>query len=252
MKINSVAPQFYTSHLTSITSKNITKEKPVEPAFGQQNRNATSPIKRDALSHLAYLGIQNLPYTANVTFKGDPNKQKKGYVQVYTGEGKGKTTAAMGLSLRALGQGKKVNITMFTKGGDNYGEIKAFNKLQPDIRKNLTINQAGLDRIVYTSNETEEDRKIMRQGWENAKKVINSGEADLVVLDEINIAVDLNIIDEKDVLETIKNKPENVEIVMTGRNAHKSIMEVADLVSNIQAVKHYYDAGVMAREGIEY
>ena len=92
----------------------------------------------------------------------------------------------------------------------------------------------------------------MKQGWENAKKVINSGETDLVVLDEIHIAVDLNIIDEKDVLETIKNKPENVEIVMTGRNAHKSIIEAADLVSNIQAVKHYYNAGIMAREGIEY
>ena len=244
MKINSVAPQFYTSQMASIASKNITTKQSVAPAFGQ-TPNVTSPIKRDALSHLAYLGIQNLPYTANVTFKGAPNKQKKGYVQVYTGDGKGKTTAAMGLSLRALGQGKKVNITMFTKGGDNYGEIKAFNKLQPDIRKNLTINQAGLDRIVYTSNETE-------QGWENAKKVINSGETDLVVLDEINIAVDLNIIDEKDVLETIKNKPENVEIVMTGRNAHKSIIEAADLVSNIQAVKHYYNAGIMAREGIEY
>ena len=251
MKINNVAPQFYTSQIASIASKNITTKQSVAPAFGQ-TPNVTSPIKRDALSHLAYLGIQNLPYRANVTFKGAPNKQKKGYVQVYTGDGKGKTTAAMDLSLRALGQGKKVNITMFTKGGDNYGEIKAFNKLQPDIRKNLTINQAGLDRIVYTSNETEEDRRIMKQGWENAKKVINSGETDLVVLDEINIAVDLNIIDEKDVLETIKNKPENVEIVMTGRNAHKSIIEAADLVSNIQAVKHYYNAGIMAREGIEY
>ena len=141
---------------------------------------------------------------------------------------------------------------MFTKGGDNYGEIKAFNKLQPDLRKNLTINQAGLDRIVYTKNETEEDKKIMQQGWENAKKIINSGETDVVVLDEINIAVDLNIIDEKDVLDTIKNKPENVEIVMTGRNAHKNIIDAADLVSNIQAVKHYYNRGVMAREGIEY
>ena len=158
----------------------------------------------------------------------------------------------MGLSLRALGQGKKVNITMFTKGGDNYGEIKAFNKLQPDIRKNLTINQAGLDRIVYTSNETEEDKKIMQKGWEKAKKVIQNGEADVVVLDEINIALDLNMIDEKDVIETIKNKPKNVEIVMTGRNSHKSVIDVADLVSEIKEVKHYYNKGVMAREGIEY
>ena len=149
-------------------------------------------------------------------------------------------------------KGKKVAITMFTKGGDNYGEVKAFNKLQPDLRKNLTLNQAGLDRIVYTSNENENDRIIMQKGWEDAKKIINSGETDVVILDEMNIAIDLNMIDEKDVLETIKNKPENVEIVLTGRNAHQSIIDAADLVSNIQPVKHYWNKGVKAREGIEY
>lgn len=141
---------------------------------------------------------------------------------------------------------------MFTKGGDNYGEVKAFNKLQPDLRKNLTLNQAGLDRIVYTSNQTENDKIIMQKGWEDAKKIINSGETDVVILDEMNIAIDLNMIDEKDVLETIKNKPENVEIVLTGRNAHQSIIDAADLVSNIQPIKHYWNKGVKAREGIEY
>ncbi len=249
MKVNNVAPQYYVSPLNTVKTKET--EAPKTTSF-EQNKNVSSPFKQDALSHLAYLGIQNLKYTANVTFKGNADKKDQGYIQVYTGNGKGKTTAAMGLSLRALGQGKKVNITMFTKGGNNYGEIKAFNKLQPDVRKNLTINQAGLDRIVYTSNETEEDKKIMQKGWENAKKVIKNGEADVVVLDEINIALDLNMIDEKDVIETIKNKPKNVEIVMTGRNAHQSIIDVADLVSNIQEVKHYYNKGVMARQGIEY
>ena len=249
MKVNNVAPQYYVSPLNTVKTKET--EAPKTTSF-EQNKNVSSPFKQDALSHLAYLGIQNLKYTANVTFKGNADKKDQGYIQVYTGNGKGKTTAAMGLSLRALGQGKKVNITMFTKGGNNYGEIKAFNKLQPDVRKNLTINQAGLDRIVYTSNETEEDKKIMQKGWENAKKVIKNGEADVVVLDEINIALDLNMSDEKDVIETIKNKPKNVEIVMTGRNAHQSIIDVADLVSNIQEVKHYYNKGVMARQGIEY
>lgn len=249
MKVNNITPQYYVSQLNTVKSKET--ETPKTISF-EQNKNVSSPFKQDALSHLAYLGIQNLKYTANVTFKGNADKKDQGYIQVYTGNGKGKTTAAMGLSLRALGQGKKVNITMFTKGGNNYGEIKAFNKLQPDVRKNLTINQAGLDRIVYTSNETEEDKKIMQKGWENAKKVIKNGEADVVVLDEINIALDLNMIDEKDVIETIKNKPKNVEIVMTGRNAHQSIIDVADLVSNIQEVKHYYNKGVMARQGIEY
>lgn len=249
MKVNNIAPQYYVSPLNTVKTKET--EAPKTTSF-EQNKNVSSPFKPDALSHLAYLGIQNLKYTANVTFKGNADKKNQGYIQVYTGNGKGKTTAAMGLALRALGQGKKVNITMFTKGGDNYGEIKAFNKLQPDVRKNLTINQAGLDRIVYTSNETEEDRKVMQKGWENAKKVINSGDTDIVVLDEINIALDLKMIDEKDVIETIKNKPKNVEIVMTGRNAHQSIIDAADLVSNIQEVKHYYNKGVMARQGIEY
>ena len=92
----------------------------------------------------------------------------------------------------------------------------------------------------------------MQKSWENAKKVIQNGEADVVVLDEINIALDLNMIDEKYVIETIKNKPKNVEIVMTGRNFHKSVIDVADLVSEIKEVKHYYNKGVMAREGIEY
>ena len=92
----------------------------------------------------------------------------------------------------------------------------------------------------------------MQKGWEDAKKIINSGETDVVILDEMNIAIDLNMIDEKDVLETIKNKPENVEIVLTGRNAHQSIIDAADLVSNIQPIKHYWNKGVKAREGIEY
>lgn len=252
MKINNITPQYYMSPVQASYAKNVENKKSETQQAFYQNSNVTSPFKSDALSHLAFLGIQNLKYTANVTFKGNADKKDKGYVQVYTGDGKGKTTAAMGLALRALGQGKKVAITMFTKGGDNYGEVKAFNKLQPDLRKNLTLNQAGLDRIVYTSNENENDRIIMQKGWEDAKKIINSGETDVVILDEMNIAIDLNMIDEKDVLETIKNKPENVEIVLTGRNAHQSIIDAADLVSNIQPVKHYWNKGVKAREGIEY
>ncbi len=250
MKINSIAPQYYANQVKYIQNNNL-ENKTQKQAFNT-NPNVTSPIKQDALSHLAFLGIQNLKYTANVTFKGNNTDKNRGYIQVYTGDGKGKTTAAMGLALRALGQGKTVDITMFTKGGDNYGEVKAFNKLQPELRKNLTLNQAGLDRIVYTSNETENDRIIMQKGWENAKKVINSGKTDIVILDEMNIAIDLKMIDEKDVIETLKNKPKNVEVVLTGRNAHQAVIDIADLVSNIQPIKHYWNKGVQAREGIEY
>ena len=92
----------------------------------------------------------------------------------------------------------------------------------------------------------------MQKGWENAKKVINSGKTDIVILDEMNIAIDLKMIDEKDVIETLKNKPKNVEVVLTGRNAHQAVIDIADLVSNIQPIKHYWNKGVQAREGIEY
>ena len=227
MKINSIAPQYHANQVKYIQNNNL-ENKTQKQAFNT-NPNITSPIKQDALSHLAFLGIQNLKYTANVTFKGNNTDKNRGYIQVYTGDGKGKTTAAMGLALRALGQGKTVDITMFTKGGDNYGEVKAFNKLQPELRKNLTLNQAGLDRIVYTSNETENDRIIMQKGWENAKKVINSGKTDIVILDEMNIAIDLKMIDEKDVIETLKNKPKNVEealeVVSNGKKLSDIISE---------------------------
>ena len=248
MKVNSVYTTYFNNHAIALPQQ-INKNRQNKQLTNENN--AISPIKQDALTHLAFLGIQNLKYTTNVTFKGNLEKDK-GYVQVYTGDGKGKTTATMGLALRALGQGKTVSITMFTKGGDDYGEIKAFNKLQPDIRKNLRIEQAGLDRIIFASNKNDEDKKIMQAGWENAKKIINSGKTDVVILDELNIALDLKLIDEEDVLKTIKNKPENVEIVLSGRNAHKNIIDAADLVSNIQLVKHYWDKGITARRGIEY
>lgn len=248
MKINSITPSVLK------TTKNIEKTEKLEKTQDYINLPGTFSkrgARLDAFTHMAFLGLQNLNYTTKVSFRGN-KEQNKGYIQVYTGDGKGKTTATMGLALRALGQGKTVSITMFTKGGNNYGEVKAFNKLQPDIRKNLQINQAGLDRIVYKSNQTNDDEEIIKKGWQDAKKIINSGKTDVVILDEMNIAIDLGIIDENDVIDTLKNKPDNVEVVLSGRNAHKDIIDVADLVSNIQLVKHYWDKGIMAREGIEY
>lgn len=182
----------------------------------------------------------------------NPNWAQHGYIQVYTGNGKGKTTASLGLAMRALGRCWKVLIIMFTKGGDDYGELKAFRELAPDIANNLKIVQAGLDRIVYIDNQNEKDREEILKGWELAKKAIKNDEYQLIILDEANIAIDLGIIDVDEVVEVLKNKPDNMEIVLTGRNAHPKIIEIAHLVSNIEPVKHYWDTGIAARKGIEY
>ncbi len=182
----------------------------------------------------------------------NPNWAKHGYIQVYTGDGKGKTTASLGLAMRALGRCWKVLIIMFTKGGDDYGELNSFRNLSPEIAQNLTIVQAGLDRIVYADNKNQNDSDEIKKGWELAKKAILNDEYNLIILDEANIAIDLGLIELDEVLEVLKNKPEDMEIVLTGRNAKPEIIEAAHLVSEIKPVKHYWDTGIAARKGIEY
>ena len=182
----------------------------------------------------------------------NPNWAQHGYIQVYTGDGKGKTTASLGLAMRALGRCWKVLIIMFTKGGDDYGELNSFMNLSPAIKSNLKIIQAGLDRIVYKENETEADIKAVQEGWKLAKQAIKNDEYQLIILDEANIAIDMGFIDVDEAVEVLKNKPEEMEIVLTGRNAHPKIIELAHLVSEIKPVKHYWDTGIAARKGIEY
>lgn len=182
----------------------------------------------------------------------NPKWAKHGYIQVYTGDGKGKTTASLGLAMRALGRNWKVLLIMFTKGGDNYGELTSFKNLSESISKNLTIEQAGLDRIVYSDNKNIDDEQVIKEGFKKAKSAILNNEYNLIILDELNIAIDLKIIDVDDVVELLKNKPADMEVVLTGRNAHEKIIEIADLVSKIEPIKHYWDKGVVAREGIEY
>ena len=182
----------------------------------------------------------------------NPSWAKHGYIQVYTGNGKGKTTASLGLAMRALGRCWKVLIVMFTKGGNDYGELNSFTNLSPTIQNNLKIVQAGLDRVVYENNKTEDDANEIKKGWELAKKAILNDEYQLIILDEANIAIDMNFIDVDEVVEVLKNKPEEMEIVLTGRNAHPKVVEIAHLVSKIEPVKHYWDTGIVARKGIEY
>lgn len=182
----------------------------------------------------------------------NPNWAKHGYIQVYTGDGKGKTTASLGLAMRALGRCWKVLIIMFTKGGDDYGELNSFRNLSPEISKNLTIVQAGLDRIVYQNNKSSADAYEIKKGWELAKNAIKNDEYNLIILDEANIAIDMGFIDLSEMLDVLKNKPEEMEIVLTGRNAKQEIIDIAHLVSEIKPVKHYWDTGIAARKGIEY
>lgn len=189
-------------------------------------------------------------YDANKLY--NPEFSQHGYIQVYTGNGKGKTTASLGLAMRALGRGWKVLIVMFTKGGNDYGELISFSQLCPQMKDNVKIVQAGLDRIVYSKNIKEEDKRLIQEGWQTAKEAIKNDKYQLIILDEANIAIDLDCIKLTDMVETLKNKPQDMEIVLTGRNAKKEVIDIADLVSEIIPVKHYWDKGIRARKGIEF
>lgn len=191
---------------------------------------------------------------ANNKITGGNSLLKRGYVQIYTGDGKGKTTASLGLALRAIGHGWKVLMVHFTKGekfedgGNYYGEVKAASKLMP----NLEVMQFGLDRVVYASNINLDDYKEIRRGWELAKEKVLSGEYGLVIFDEINICVDLGLIKMSEVKEFLMNRPDDMEIVLTGRRAHPELVSMAHLVTEMKPIKHYFDIGVRARQGIEY
>jgi cob(I)alamin adenosyltransferase len=171
---------------------------------------------------------------------------ERGCVQVYTGNGKGKTTAALGLALRAVGRGLRVCVFQFIKGGGPYGEHLIAGKLAPLF----TIIQSGRPGWVNTK-DISEDRRVAQEALLRAKELLTSGDYDLVVLDEINGAVGFGLIDVEQVLDVIALKPERVELVLTGRNAHERVIAAADLVTEMREIKHYFSAGVPARSGIE-
>lgn len=168
----------------------------------------------------------------------------KGYVQVYTGDGKGKTTAALGLALRATGAGFKVYIAQFVKGME-YSELNTITELQ-----NITLKQHGRDCFIYKSPE-DEDIKAAQDGLAEAKEMMLSGKYQVIILDEANIATYYNLFSVDDLLGFIREKPDGVELVITGRKADPRIIEAADLVTEMKEIKHYYQDGVEAREGIE-
>jgi cob(I)alamin adenosyltransferase len=172
---------------------------------------------------------------------------EQGRIQVYTGDGKGKTTCALGLAFRAVGQGFKVHIIHFLKGRDT-GEARAAARLTPE----LTLRYFGRPGLVNLKSPPPEDLELIREGWELARQVIHSGDYDLVVLDEINLALTYGLIPLEEALQVLRQRPAWVEVVLTGRQAPPALVEAADLVTEMRPVKHYYSAGVKARRGIEW
>jgi cob(I)alamin adenosyltransferase len=174
-------------------------------------------------------------------------KAAKGLIIVITGNGKGKTTSAFGQALRAIGQGYKVFILQFMKGRE-YGEFIAAEKYLP----NLTIRKSGLDSFVMRGKPAAIDIELAQKGLDTARKAIMSGKYDMVILDEINVALDFKLIKLKEVLEMIKSKPPVLNLILTGRYAAKEIIKIANTVSEVQEIKHHYNAGIKDRAGIEY
>lgn len=172
---------------------------------------------------------------------------KRGLVQVYTGEGKGKTTAALGLAMRAAGHGLKVYIIQFMKGWPNYGELKTVGG-HPQI----TLRQFGRPEFVDPDKPEPVDREMAQEALREARRVLTSGSYDVVILDEANVALKYGLIELRDVLALIEEKPKHLELVLTGRYAPPEVIERADLVTEMREVKHPYRIGIEGQEGIEY
>ena len=168
-------------------------------------------------------------------------------MQVFTGDGKGKTSAAMGAVVRALGHGLKVYIALFLKGDYLYGERNILSQLP-----NVTLESFGSEQFIDPQNIKPEEKEQAQKALAAARKAVLSGNYDLVVLDEVNLAVSFGLLELDEVLKLLKDRPEGVELILTGRRADSRLVQSADLVTEMLKIKHPYDEGVGAREGIEY
>ena len=175
-----------------------------------------------------------------------PPAKHEGLVQVYTGNGKGKTTAALGLGMRAVGHGFRVYMIQFMKGQINYGELEAVKHLP-----NFTIRQFGRPEFVDREKLDPQDIKFARAALEHAREIMQGGNVDFLILDEINCAIDWGLIEEKEVIDLIRNRPPQIELILTGRYARPTIIELADLVSEVKEIKHPYQKGIGLRRGCE-
>jgi len=175
---------------------------------------------------------------------------KDGLVIVYTGGGKGKTTAALGMALRAVGYNHKICLIQFIKGSWPYGEMVSIKRLEPELE--LIIAGKGFVGIIDDKSPKEDHIKIAKQALKISKEKVQSGNYDIVILDEVNYAINLGLIDVKDVLELIKSKPENLNLVLTGNHAKQEIIDLADLVTEMKEIKHPYKLGIKAKKGIDF
>ena len=171
---------------------------------------------------------------------------EKGTVQVYTGNGKGKTTAALGAALRAVGHGRRVAMIQFMKGR-LYGELAAVKKLA-----GFTIEQHGRDEFVDPKNPDTVDVELAERGWRRAEELVREPDLDMLILDEINVAVSFKLIALERVLGLVRRKPARLELILTGRYAAPELVELADTVTEMKEIKHHFASGVKARKGIEY
>lgn len=168
-------------------------------------------------------------------------------IQIYTGNGKGKTTAALGLAMRAVGHGLKVIMLQFMKGKINYGELEAAKSLP-----GFTIEQYGRPDFVNPEKPEQEDIRLAEEGLRRATDVIARKKYDFVILDEIIVAVSFGLITVQDVIKLIKNTPKDMELILTGRYMPPELEQHADMISEVREVKHHFQTGASAREGIEY
>jgi cob(I)alamin adenosyltransferase len=174
---------------------------------------------------------------------------RRGLILINTGPGKGKSTAAMGTGLRAVGNGMKVLMLQFLKGSWHYGELDAVQA----FGNNFVMRQMGRGFVKVGGAETDpEDVRMVEAAWNEAREAINSGDWDMVILDEINYAIGYGMLDPAVVAETLRNRPEMVHVILTGRNAHPLLVEIADTVTEMREIKHAYQKGILAQRGIEY
>jgi cob(I)alamin adenosyltransferase len=182
---------------------------------------------------------------------------RRGLILINTGPGKGKTTAALGTALRAAGNGMRVLILQFLKGSWHYGELDAIAALGAALGTPedpaIVIRQMGRGFVKVGGAETDpEDLRMVQDAWNDAAQAILSGDWDLIILDEINYAIGYKMLDPEKVADTLRGKPEMVHVILTGRNAHPSLVELADTVTEMRETKHAYQKGILAQRGIEF